>query len=258
MKRVRLLGALVGATMLLVAGCKDGNQGPAGATGPKGDSGTPQPIRVLMLGAQTKSVIQGYAGQLLASGGLPQGSEIDCVTAATTIPTLAELNTFDAVMVWSDFALPDRDSLSTRLREYVDAGGGLVLGYGVFVEGFSVELTGALMASPYSPFATGPAIGPSGARTLDPASIDIPYHPIFSGVNPNTFGMIGFFLLGNPPLNTGATLLALDSTGANAVAINAAGNIIGVNIFVREEFNANSTSVIRLYANALMIVGGGI
>jgi hypothetical protein len=55
-------------------------------------------------------------------------------------------------------------------------------------------------------------------------------------------------------MDGGATLLALDSQGARFAAVNADGDIISIN----RDPNTSDTDGLRLFANALLVVGDAL
>ena len=75
--------------------------------------------------------------KLLATGKFSTIAKFGDVNTFEGTPTLAELNQYDAVLVWSGSPFfrgptPDENEeyfpLANRLAEYIDGGGGVVLG----------------------------------------------------------------------------------------------------------------------------------
>jgi hypothetical protein len=116
------------------------------------------------------------------------------------------------------------------------------------------------MTAGYSPFATAStATGQAGDRIIDINSLTFPLHPVFNGTDVSNLFYEGGGFLSNPVLNTGATLLATNDNGHNALAISANGRIIGSNIWVLGTFSdPTQTDARKLLANALLFVGGGV
>lgn len=78
------------------------------------------------------------------------GSTVDYYDASDGTPSLALLQSYDAVFVWANQAFADRDAYGNVLADYVDAGGRVVLGaFTTYTSGFS--LGGRIMLSGYSP-----------------------------------------------------------------------------------------------------------
>ena len=62
--------------------------------------------------------------RLLASG---EFASVTVINVGEVTPLLSELETFDAVLVWSNFAFADAAALGENLSRYVDGGGGAVI-----------------------------------------------------------------------------------------------------------------------------------
>lgn len=99
-------------------------------------------------------------------------------SAQTSTPTLAVLNTFDAVMVWSNFGYADGELLGDRLADFVDGGGGLVIA--VFSIGLigTGRLEGAVVQEPY--LAMDSTTNEQGVT--ESATLLLATHPVFDGV----------------------------------------------------------------------------
>lgn len=83
------------------------------------------------------------------------GGTVDYFDARVATPTLATLNTYDAVYVWVNFAMFDPIAFGDVLADYVDGGGVVILGaFCTFTSGNS--LAGRIMTAGYSPV-TSPA-----------------------------------------------------------------------------------------------------
>jgi hypothetical protein len=67
-------------------------------------------------------------------------------------------------------------------------------------------------------------------------SLDFPLHPIFNFVHDDTINYFAQSDFSDPGLDATATLLANDTTGDNAIAINATGNIIGLDMLGTWQF----------------------
>lgn len=106
---------------------------------------------------------------------------VDLFNASTATPTLAQLQAYDAVIVWSNVNFSSSSALGDVLADYVDAGGGVVLA--VFANSTTTVnryLTGRWQSGNYNviPPALGTTSGSSSlGSTLDPG------HPLMEGVN---------------------------------------------------------------------------
>jgi hypothetical protein len=67
-------------------------------------------------------------------------------------------------------------------------------------------------------------------RLIDDESLTYPLHPIFNGTDVRNLVFFANNNTSNPVLDATATLIALDNYGANAIAINAKGNIMALQV----------------------------
>jgi len=147
--------------------------------------GVAQAQDVAVLGASTNPAWNTEVAELIQCSGEFEGVGVWDLTSAT--PTLADLQAYHAVLVWNDKALPSASALGDVLADFVDAGGGLVLGYGPVVQGLSV--TGRLASGGYLPIAGPmPAQTPGGnlGYAIRPEHYWLPGiagHPLVYGVN---------------------------------------------------------------------------
>jgi hypothetical protein len=262
MRKLNIVHVMLLLGLALTMACS-GDDGVAGTQGPAGGDGTPQPIKVLIAGVESAAQLQQRAA--LLSAGLPVGTTLNFVSLQDSLPSVAHLNQYDAVLCYSQFPWDDVPGgngavdMGDNLADYVDAGGGVVLAQGCFLAG-TFELMGRIITDAgYSPFTAAAANGETGDRTLELASLDFPLHSIFTGVDLDNLFYEGGTFLNNPPLSADGTLLVSNVNGHNAVAINPAGNIIGTNIWISGTFG-DPTEVLarKLLANMLLFVGGGI
>ena len=157
--------------------------------------------------------------------------------------TLAELSAYDSVLVYSNSTPYDSSGLGNLLKQYVDAGGIVVLStYGL---SSSWAVTGGIQDAGYSPFDVNGSTDVTGSLSLV-----VPSDPIFNGVN---LGAVSFFHnsnYANPTLDSGATLLATDGNGVAMIAVNSNRNVYGFNIFPGSGFGT-SQETYKVFANAL-------
>jgi serine/threonine protein kinase len=173
------------------------------------------------------------------------------------ILALTELQKYQAVLISSDNDFFYPDVLGNELADYVDSGGGVVIGeFGLNPAGSRGGISGRLSRDGYLPFTQQQ--GFSGARLT--MITNLATHPILSGVNSFNGGSDSFY--GNIALTSGATLLAHWSNGVPLVAIkqSASGRVVGLNFFppssdARDGFWDASTDGARLMGNALAWAG---
>lgn len=184
---------------------------------------------VLIVGNADKGVDRLTDVQSKISGtGLITGA-IDIFDIAQGTPTLSQLQSYSAVLVFTHGPYLDRDLLGDILADYVDSGGGVVqaaLAFGPYPS--SSEILGRWKDNNYSVF-------PGGAQGLDSSltlgTIYEPSHPILSGVSDFSGGS---FSLHNavPAVRAGAVRVADWSNGVPLVGADANsfnGRVAGLN-----------------------------
>jgi hypothetical protein len=87
-----------------------------------GNTGT---TPIALLGSDNASDIADVENTLAAYGGF----SVTSVDIDSSTPTLATLENYKAVLVWSGFSLFDPTGLGNVLAEYVNAGGGVVVAW---------------------------------------------------------------------------------------------------------------------------------
>lgn len=192
--------------------------------------------------------------KLAASHGFSQVDTLGdgCPGAAT--PSLATLETYQAVLVYSDCPFPDPTGLSNVLADYVDQGGTVVLAtFALNNNGFGFS-DGRLVTGGYLPITLGDQTG-GADLTLVP---DAPGSPLLAGVNSFDGGSSSYHSAS--ALAAGATLVAhWSGDGAPLVAYKAgpsAGMVVALNFYppssdIRSDFWNSSTDGVRLMTNAL-------
>jgi hypothetical protein len=213
----------------------------------------PSPIKALFAGSEPVDTLQALAIEAFSIGIFPLGTEINYVDVTDSIPPLSFLNQYDAVLAWTTAAITNPVALGNRLADYVDGGGGVVIGQMAFVDGAGLQ--GRVMSPGYSPLVSGPAEGTQFSRKLNFFSISAPYHPILNGVSIVDFPFYSTDQWSDPSLAPGATQIALDNNDASAIAINAGDTVIGLNMsgnFMRGGFSEPP----QLIANSLLFVAG--
>ncbi|MCU0639021.1 MAG: hypothetical protein MUF59_04030 [Candidatus Krumholzibacteria bacterium] len=224
MKRFISLFLVAGLFSTLFFGCS----GDDGAAGPAGPSGTPQPIKVLVLGADTEANLKSVVAGAYAYGGFPLGTELGFIDIRTVVPEEATLLAYDVTVVYTDYNITDKPGFGDMLADYIDDGGRLVLLQYCFYT--NVAPAGRIMTAGYSPFQPAAGASIAGNRYISYSSLSFPLHPIFNGTNVKDLEFWSNGNISSPVLDPTATLIALDDKGANAIAINADGNIIALQL----------------------------
>jgi hypothetical protein len=78
------------------------------------------------------------------------GGPVDYFNAHSGTPTLDQLLQYDCVLVWSNLGFADYYTYGTRLAQYVDAGGCVILGQSAYA-GFSLTGTAPILDPQYCP-----------------------------------------------------------------------------------------------------------
>jgi hypothetical protein len=160
-----------------------------------------------------------------------------------TTPTLAQLQQYSAVLVYSDAEFLDPTTLGNNLAAYVNGGGGLV----VCTFAFEDYLLGSI-TNGYLPF----TIGSQNSDTPLSLVVDQPTHPILTGVHSFNGGTSSYY--NTISLVGGASLVAHWNNGYPLVATK--GQVIGLNFYppssdARSDFWTSATDGARLMANSL-------
>lgn len=191
--------------------------------------------------------------QLVATGRFTTG-DIDIMDLPSTPPSLATLQNYGCIIVWTNFAPPSPVANGDRLREYVDAGGGVVLAvYGYSSPNDPWEIQGGITNPGYSPFDLTTTRQFAFPRSLNFGTA-LTSHPILSGVADFTYGGNSNYV--NLALDPGATLVASDNFGLPLIAVSASEKVAGINVYPGSYFS-KSAGVFRAFANACISTGDG-
>jgi hypothetical protein len=179
------------------------------------------------------------------------------VTSGSPVPTLAQLRSYQSVLVFSDYPFNDPVAMGNVLADYLDQGGGVVLQTFAFATNTSYSIQGRVSTNGYLPFTT--------AATASPASLtmvkDLPLHPLLDGVSSFNGGTTSFQ---NSPISiaSGTTLVAHWNNSQPLVGgkDDGPGRSAGLNFFPPSSDAASfgwvsSTDGARLMANALIWSG---
>jgi hypothetical protein len=184
-------------------------------------------------------------------------SAVDIFDTNTGTPTLAQLQTYDAVLVYSDIGFQDPIALGNVLADYVDSGGGVVCSPFDYLNSFpNITLAGRWLTGNYQIMLQTPSFQ-VGAATLG-AEV-YAGHPILSGVASFSGGSSSYRVTGSA-LNTGGFTIASWSTGdILAAASTKLPNRADLNFYppssnARDDFWSTATDGALLMGNALVYV----
>jgi|GEM_PF-7118861 len=138
---------------------------------------SPQAIDIALIASDNSSDVFDVQAKLLATG---QFASISIIYASSVTPTLAELRTYKAVLVWGSLSFASNVTLGNNLADYVDAGGGVVTALWTAIPGYSYSISGRFDTQNYW------AIVPGGyvyGTTHMLGTIYNPKHPIMRGVS---------------------------------------------------------------------------
>ncbi|MCG3194706.1 MAG: hypothetical protein DIJKHBIC_03970 [Thermoanaerobaculia bacterium] len=186
----------------------------------------------------------------------PPFTQVDTFDSSSSTPTLVQLQGYEAVLCFTNYSPANAVGLGDVLKSYVDGGGKVVLSTYAFSSPWAVA--GGIMTTGYSPLINTGTNGDvsGGFNPLVPSDV------VFSFPNQITPAAISYFHNGNfshPGLDAGATVLADDGGGIPLFAINAAGNVGGLNMFVETGYS-NSSEFYEFVHNTLVRVlcGGSV
>ena len=167
-------------------------------------------------------------------------------------PTLAQLEQYNAVLVYSDAAFNDSVGMGNVLADYVDAGGGVVVATFDFTPG-NYGLLGRLVTGGYMPLTTGNFTYGTDLTLV----ADQPSHPILNGVTSFNGGTSSYHEL--VATTSGASLVAHWTDGQPLVATKqlTLGRVVALNFYppssnARSDFWLTNTKGGLLMANALL------
>lgn len=185
------------------------------------------------------------AAELSALGFFDSFAEFD-LSGGT--PTLAALQAADVALIYTNCSPADPTALGDVLADYVDAGGKLVVATYSFSSPWGIA--GRITTPGYLPIInTGTNGDVSGLF-----STASPSDPIFSVPNAITPAALSYFHnfnFSHPALDSGAVLLADDGFGIPLAAINAAQNVLGLNLFPEGGGFGGNNEFYRFLENSL-------
>lgn len=184
------------------------------------------------------------------SGGALSVSNMAESNMGFTPTPLATLLNYGAIFLWTNFSPSNPVAWGDRLKEYVDAGGKVVMAVYAFSNtGDPWEMQGGIMGAGYSPFVltNDRYFAPFSGITLNFGTALIA-HPILNGVTEFQFG--GNSNYTKVQVAPGATLVAKDNNNIPVIGTNATGSVIGFNLYPGNVF-PKSNGVWKAIANAL-------
>ena len=184
------------------------------APSPRIQAQTTRGYRVLML---TSAGQPGEMRDQLLT--FPDLVQVDIMDVSRGLPTLKQLEYYQAVVLSNGSTFPDPYGLGDVLADYADWGGGVILTLASFVQ--SWELRGRFVSGGYMPFAISPPAG--GSAVLgDFDSL----HPIMNGVT-----SLSGNLLGAAVLTPGAQWVA-SWIGDRPLVATQGPHVVGINLYI--------------------------
>lgn len=183
---------------------------------------------------------------------------VDLFDASSATPTLAQLQAYGSVLVFSDGGFSNRIALGDVLADYVDGGGHLAVAvFALYCSTQPQGIGGRLSSGGYLPFDTSPCTQTSGTPLTLVA--DQPADPLLAGVSSFDGGSSSYH--NNVTLVPGATQVAHWSNNVPLVAFKQAASgadVVGLNFYppsssIRSDFWTASTDGAKLLANALVV-----
>lgn len=185
--------------------------------------------------------------KVAAAGSFAQVDAV-LIKSGQPTPTLAQLQQYAAVMVYSDATFTDGTALGNVLADYVDTGGGVV----VCTFAFGGNLQGRLVTGGYLPFNVASQDQPGNLTLV----ADLPAHDILNGVGSFNGGTASYHNTGT--LTPGAVQVAHWSNNRPLVGTKETNGhrVVGLNFYppsstVRSDFWNTNTQGGLLMANAL-------
>ena len=172
-------------------------------------------IDVAVLGAATALQVTDVVNHIM---GDPRIASATGVVITTVTPTLAELQAFDAVLVFTNSTPQSSVNLGNNLADYVDSGGGVVLNmFAIRASVSNRTIEGRFMTDNY--YCIERSVGASTTGTATLGTVHVPSSPLMANVNTFNGGTSSF--RSPAPLNANATRIADWSTGQILIATRA-------------------------------------
>ncbi len=216
--------------------------------------GNSSSLKVALVAADEPSFVLDVQAKLQATG---RFSQIDLIDASSTTPTLAQLQAYDAVLVWNDLVFADADTLGNNLADYIDGGGGVVVAPFANTNGPAIRapVAGRFLSDDY--YAIEPFQTRQGEVTL--GTVYEPASPLMAEVSSLDGGTSSYRSSGSP--NANAIRVADWSSGDPLVASRVVNGTprADINLFppskdAESDLWLTSTDGATLMANALEFV----
>jgi MYXO-CTERM domain-containing protein len=214
-------------------------------------------IDVAVYGApSTASWNNDVVSKLQATG---QFDSVTGVMVSTSTPSLASMQQYDAVFVYSDTSFSNGAAMGDVLADYMDAGGGVVMSTFCFWNTHGLAIQGRIKTAGYLPFSVA---GQQSGVGLTLSVLD-GSHPILDGVS-SLHGGSSSYHNSSLSYSSGVSQVANWSNGQPLIGewTPTAGTIVGLNFYppsqsVRSDFWQTSTDGGLIMANALTFAAGG-
>ncbi len=207
---------------------------------------TPAP-NVLLFYADDNDSASFLRDELLDTG-LYSASDMDLLRMPTIPPSLDSLLNYDCILVWTNSAAAAQGD---RLKEYVQAGGGVVLSTYARSPTFSPwDLEGGIMEDGFNPLDLTDTRLYEFPRSLNFETMSMD-HPVLENVSDFSYG--GNDNYAAVSLDPGAILIGTDNYSVPLMAISDSGRVVGINLYPGPTF-PKTPGVFRTFANACMAV----
>lgn len=210
-------------------------------------------LRALLLHTDRDFQVQGFEDALVATGKFG-GLDIDQFNMLLEIPSLETLQAYDCVYAYTFFNGYARTAAGDRLKQYVDAGGGVILAPAAIGRTTTTQpLLGGITQPTYSPLNSTNVQMLTSPRNLDFATADVTDR-LLEGVTEFSFGVAGPNFIA-PSLDATADLVAVDNEARNLIAVSAQRDVVAINVFPGVTAAIpKSAGVFRTFANACSVV----
>jgi len=235
--RLRSLLSLAGLLALIGAG-------PVFASGPA----------VALVVSDGASFVADVQTKLMATG---KFSTVDIINAASATPSVAQLQAYRAVLVWSNSGFADSVSLGDNLDTYLRGGGGVVIAVFANTDPGILDLRGAFATNGDFPMTVAEQ---SSGTELTLGTVHVPGSPLLAGVATFDGGTSSYYDPGT--LTPGSVDVADWSNGTPLVATRLINDslVVLLNFFppssdARADFWVATTNGTQLMVNALFNAG---
>ncbi|MBW7998444.1 MAG: hypothetical protein FVQ81_18095 [Candidatus Glassbacteria bacterium] len=212
-----ILPALLLGALLLGAGCGE-ETSVSDRVDELGLGSVPDPtVTNVLIAGQTNLDGMAAVQTYLTPFGFPV---LDTFDNNSGTPTLAQLQNYDVVILWSNSSFSNATLFGDNLADYVDSGGGVVLA--AFAHHAGTSILGRIISDGYSPYNIDGS-GPFSNQNV--GSVDQPGHPIMENVV-----TLNAYYRSAPTMAAGGISIANFDNGAPMVAVTATGNVVGLEV----------------------------